>query len=97
MEGDFSFLRPLEAGLFKNAYDAITDENLWDFFKTYEPPNGFMFSDAPELRRLDARLEPMGHSGASYGLSLRAMQYIAKRGWGEFVRAYTPVAEVHTQ
>lgn len=46
---------------------------------------GFMFSSASELREIDLYMEYGGHSGASYGWTLRNMEVIAKKGWPAFV------------
>jgi hypothetical protein len=89
--GDFSFhASKWDAAMLKNAYDAITTEELWSFFKNKTPPvdRGYMFWDAPELKRLDKHLEPIGHSGASYGWTMRTMEVIAKDGWELFVQTY---------
>jgi hypothetical protein len=85
--GNFSFLPAAEAALYKNAYDAITAEGLWDFFRDQTPPDGkgYMFWGAPELKKLEPHLEPMGHSGGSYGFTMRTMEAIAKKGWDQFV------------
>ena len=87
--GDFSFYQSKwEAEMLKNAYDAISKEELWNFLRDNSPPEGkgFMFWDAPELKRLMPHMEPIGHSGASYGFTMRAMEYIAKNTWDHFVK-----------
>lgn len=73
--------------MFKNAYDAITTEGLWDFFRDQPPPadKGYMFWDAPELRKLAPHVASMGHSGSSYAFTMRTMESIAKQGWEKFV------------
>lgn len=87
--GDFSFWNSAyDEAMYKNAYDAITTENLWDWMKTASPPEnkGFMFWDAPELKRLNKHMDVMGHSGFSYGMTLRTMEAIAKKGWDTYVK-----------
>jgi hypothetical protein len=85
--GDFSFFPADEAAMYKNAYDAVTAEGLWDFFCEKSPPadKGYMFWGAPELKKLDPHLEPIGHSGSSYGFTMRVVESIAKQGWEKFV------------
>jgi hypothetical protein len=86
--GDFSFWNSsFDEAMYKNAYDAITAENLWDFLKDNSPPEdrGFMFWSAPELKCLHKHMDPIGHSGASYGITMRAMESIAKNGWHTYV------------
>ncbi len=46
---------------------------------------GFMFSDAPELREIDLHMKYGGHSGSSYAWTMRNMEYIAKNGWNAYV------------
>lgn len=48
---------------------------------------GFMFSDAAELRDIDREMKYDGHSGASYGMTMRVMEFIAKNGWDGYVRS----------
>ena len=47
-------------------------------------PNGFMFSSDNRLNELSRKIgddNEMGHSGASYGWTMRNMESIAKKGW----------------
>ena len=86
--GDFSFWdSEWDEKMYKNAYDAVTTENLWDFLKNASPPEdkGFMFWDAPELGRIYKHMEVMGHSGCSHAITMRTIEYIAKHGWDKYV------------
>jgi hypothetical protein len=47
---------------------------------------GFMFNDAPELREIDLYMKYDGHSGSSYGWTMRNMEHIAKNGWDSYVK-----------
>ena len=73
--------------MYQNAYDAITKEELWDWLKTESPPadKGFMFWSHPNLDKLHPHLIEAGHSGASFAMTMRVMEFIAKDGWGAFV------------
>jgi hypothetical protein len=55
---------------------------MWDFLKTYEPPEerGFMFDSNPIVKTLmnNINLDYPGHSGASLAETMRQLQYIAK-------------------
>ena len=87
--GQFEFIRDLsDRALYKNMHSAITQTELWDWMRTYEPPEGFMNSDAPELDRINAKMreDPISfnHSGASYGCMMRNMEFIAKNGYETF-------------
>jgi hypothetical protein len=50
-----------------------------------------MFSSAPEVSRISAKIAELGyhgHSGASFGFTMRAMEYIAKNGLDMYQEAY---------
>ena len=75
----------------KDAHQAITRCELWEWLASYEPePNkGFMYSTpTPEMTRINSAIyeTPSGssHSGASYGMIMRAMHYIAKNGYDAY-------------
>jgi hypothetical protein len=76
---------PLEATLLTDAYQAITTCGLWDWMRTFSPEDGkgFMFSGHPNLDRINAAMKYDGHSGASYGWTMRQMESLAKIGWEE--------------
>lgn len=66
-------------------------EGGWEFLKTYTPPDGegFMFSPSVGKRKeIDTEIEKRysGHSGASYGQTMRTLEFIAKRGWDTFAK-----------
>jgi hypothetical protein len=46
-----------------------------------------MFSDHPILSEISRAVERCkhGHSGASWGMTMRTMECIAKRGWDDYV------------
>lgn len=72
-----------ESTLLKDAYDAITACDLWDWMRSYTP-DSFMYSNHPNLDRINKEMKYMDeHSGASYGWTMRQMESIAKRGWEE--------------
>jgi hypothetical protein len=83
MEVDFSFIRDDATRYFvEDAYKAVSSiEGGWDFLKSYTPAenSGFMFSSDPMLDKIGAKLD-QAHSGASYGYTMRQMEYIAKNG-----------------
>jgi hypothetical protein len=72
-----------ECTMLKDAYNAITVCELWDWLRTFHPKSGegFMFSNHPNLDRINAATKYEGHSGSSYGWTMRVMEDIAKRGW----------------
>jgi len=87
--GQFEFIRDLgDRALYINMHAAITQTELWDWMRTYEPPEGFMNSEAPEVNRINTKMreDPISgnHSGASYGCMMRNMEFIAKNGYEAF-------------
>jgi hypothetical protein len=55
--------------------------DVWKFMSTYDPPegHGFMFSDHPITNRIMQTME-VGHSGGSYGFTMRHLQLFATLG-----------------
>lgn len=49
-----------------------------------EVEQGFMFNDFAEMKLIDKELKYDGHSGASYGFTMRVMEMIAKKGWDAY-------------
>lgn len=90
--GDFSRL-PLSDGdkeMLSSAYEAVSSvPDGWDFLKTYDPGHGgFMFSTPPpKMEEINKAVLDRygGHSGASYGMTMRNIQFIAKEGWSTYV------------
>jgi hypothetical protein len=69
-----------DAEMLADADNAITECDLWEWLKNYEPEGGkgFMFSQHPNLTRINTAMKYGGHSGASYGWTMRTMEQIAK-------------------
>ena len=89
--GDFDFIKDKHIKDFlKSAHNAITLCELWDWMRIYQPPTnkGFMWTKTPELDRINQQMwkDPINgdHSGSSYGLIMREMEFIAKHGYNHF-------------
>lgn len=72
--------------MIESAFKAVNSvPGAWDFLSTYEPGDGgFMFSrPPPKMEEINDAVNTFygGHSGASYGCTMRVIQYIAKQGW----------------
>ncbi len=81
---DFETIYPAhETTMLKDAYEAITACDLWEWMREFHPHagDGFMFSNHPNLDRISAAMKYSGHSGASYGWTMRVMESLAKKGW----------------
>lgn len=87
--GNFTGLRisNTDKMMFDDAYKTLTSLDLWDWLKQDSVPgnNGFMFSVHPQIADITNAMTYKGHSGASFGLTMRTMEYIAKKGWDKFV------------
>jgi hypothetical protein len=82
----YALFEKFDADMLQDADNAITATNLWDWLREYSPDKktGFMFSDHPNLSTINSAMKFDGHSGASYGWTMRQMEYIAKNGWESF-------------
>ena len=54
-----------------------TGINIWQFMGTYTPPTGFMFSDHKLVSVIMSHMT-IGHSGSSFGWTMRELERIAK-------------------
>ena len=85
-------LPSLDRTMIQSGFEAVESvEGGWDFLRTYEPPadQGFMFSmPPPKQKEIDEAISNRydGHSGASYGWTMRVLQKIAKLGWDSYAR-----------
>lgn len=97
--------RAMDKEMFTDAYNSVAKVNGgWAYLKDPDAvgEGGFMFSASVSRPNIRAEIDNeinktesgQGHSGCSYALTMRAMEYIAKRGWLAFIRrewpAYTP-------
>jgi hypothetical protein len=90
--GDFSFVEDVATReMFDDAYKAIEAVwGGWEFMERDPGEGGFMFSGDPYSAAIQKQMKYDGHSGASYGWTMRVMQRIARIGWERFVTEYTP-------
>lgn len=64
--------------LLDDAYQALQDSKLEEWFVQYNPPEdkGFMFANEPHLETINKHMKLMSsHSGFSYGWTMRTLQY----------------------
>ncbi len=83
--GDFGKLgyNSYEVAMLDDAYKAVTSANMWSYLANYNFPS-FMYKSPFEINRIDSLMKYDGHSGSSYGWTMRSMETIAKRGWAAF-------------
>ena len=89
--GEFEFVNNYSREYLVSAHKIVTRLELWNWLRNFTPKegNGFMFTQGvPELDRLNEEMykDPVssGHSGSSYGITMRNMEYIAKNGYHAF-------------
>ena len=74
--------------MMENAFNAITaTEGGWDFIRTFAEES-FMFSHNPIVHTISDNMVKLGfdgHSGASFGWTMRSMEYLAKHGKEAFL------------
>jgi hypothetical protein len=93
--GDFSFMpNEMYRDMFSDMYSAVEETGNWDNLKRYVPKDGgFTYGDRPDwLEQINSAMQYQGHSGSSYGATIRHIDYIAKHGWENFMLKMTPGA-----
>lgn len=72
-----------------NAWEAINLTELWEFVEG--DIESFMFSNDKRIDVITNKMEELGysgHSGFSFGCTLRYMQYLARNGEEEFKKVF---------
>ena len=95
--GDFTFYKDrMSTSIMKPTFTVLTDKDL-EFLKNYTPPKdcGFMFTPKetkpPKLLEIERKIcdAYSGHSGSSFGWTMRQLESISKNGWDNYVKLYT--------
>lgn len=74
-----------ERKMYINMHNAIDKLNMWNYISSFDDnENGFMFSGDKEIMKIYKEVDGDGHSGASFAILLRHMQYIAIKGYNAF-------------
>ena len=78
--GEFLYVDTLwERAMLQNGWLAVEQLALWDFMK--QEVDSYAWSDAPEVSKIMAKMQELGydgHSGSTFGLTMRHLQYIAQ-------------------
>jgi hypothetical protein len=89
VSGDFASIPGMsahEAAMLADAYNAVRVTESWENFRNFSEQS-FMFSGSTWLNAVQAEMKMMdGHSGSSYGWTMRVIEFIAKNGWETYVR-----------
>ena len=71
-----------------NGHQAVTQLELWPWLSTFDPEHGFMYTTHDNIdaisRKMNALPNAPGHSGASFGLTMRHLQFMAKHGMNKY-------------
>jgi hypothetical protein len=73
--------------MLKNAHGAITLAEGWDWIRNFNG-HSFMFSNDAMIGKINKNMVSLGydgHSGTSYGWTMRCMEYLAKNGKEAFL------------
>jgi hypothetical protein len=85
-DGKMEYIKnKLEREMYTNAWNAITLTNNWDFVA--QNIENFAFSTDPRIYEITEKMEELGyngHSGVSFSLTMRSMQYLVKYGEEKF-------------
>ena len=68
--------------MLKNAHQAITMAEAWQFMRTFNDQS-FMFSSNPIVSDIMKKMSELGydgHSGSSFGWTMRQMEFLAING-----------------
>jgi hypothetical protein len=89
--GEFKYIKCKSSReMLQNAYQAVNQTETWSFVK--RDIESFSFSNAPEIWRITDKMVELGydgHSGSTFGWTMRQMQTIAREG----EQAYKKMAE----
>ena len=78
--------------MLKNAHQAITLTESWGYMRTFSSNQSFMFSNSPTISTITKKMSQLGydgHSGSSFGWTMRQMEFLAKNGKQAFLRQFT--------
>jgi hypothetical protein len=76
--------------MLEDAFKAVSKAEAWTLLKDPSIPGegGFMFSENLAIKSISSHMTYQGHSGASYAMTMRQMEFIAKKGWESYVDSY---------
>jgi hypothetical protein len=90
--GDFTSLdlNDWQHEMIESGFKAVSSvDGGWEFLSTYEPSDGgFQYArHPPKMEEINTAIDKFygGHSGGTYGDTMRLLQFIAKEGWDAYV------------
>ena len=86
--GDFASILGMdqwEASMYKDAYDATITAGMLETMRNTSTES-FMFGADSWVYKIQKHMEMMDdHSGSSYGITMRNVELVAKKGWEAYV------------
>ena len=76
--------------MLKNAHQAISLTESWDFMRTFNEKS-FMLSNSRTVYTIMTKMSQLGydgHSGCSFGWTMRHMEFLAKNGKQAFLQQF---------
>ena len=98
MSIDFSYIDSFSRDMIIDGYKAVDSvEGGWDFLKTFVPEEGkgFMFTEHEMITKITNKME-IGHSGSSFGWTMRQLEFIAKKGMDAYKLIWIDQSDDHT-
>ena len=73
----------------QNGWQAVTITESWQYLNNVKMAS-FMWSNDPKVSEIGNKMEELGagHSGASFGSTMRSLEHIAKHGESSFKRIF---------
>lgn len=96
LPGDFKNLglASYDVMMMADAYLAVTKvPGGWEYLARPDVPFGgsFMFGpETPILAQINNAMTFKDHTGATYGITMRQIEFIAKNGWDAYVKQVAP-------
>jgi nanoRNase/pAp phosphatase (c-di-AMP/oligoRNAs hydrolase) len=90
--GKFEYCCESKREMFQNAFQSITQTETWGFVK--QDCESFMWSEDIRIIKISEKMEKLGykgHSGYSFGYTMRYMQYLANHGEEEFKKKFSKI------
>ena len=89
-DGRFAYVKSIpQREMLQTAWSAVTVTESWPFLRTF--PDSFMTADSKRINQIYDKIEELGytgHSGCSFALTMRNMQFLAKHGEENFVKTW---------
>ena len=97
LPGDFSFIQDSETRIIlADLYWAVCQTDTWNLMRE-EPKGGYMFTTDERYNYIKAAMTYPAHSGASYGWTMRSIQFIAQKGWNAFFERMIKITKVEAE